>query len=342
MTGAAGGVTFPSREISPGVGEVRSSRGVGGRVGSRAGRNPPVDRRGRDLQGDVADPRGSLRPRVAMFLLQEIQGIRIADQEPPLATELRGRLGGGRFPERRLQLRRREEGPVFPRARGRGSTRRGPVSGRGSGPAGASRSTGTLSSAAGISASVSPMDGEDASAAAERTRSKARSTSSFPGSAASRAGEEDSGAAGSAGRDGAGKGIRFPTGGGEPGPSPAESRTAEPRSKKPSPPGAGGAGVLSLEDDDAVPAFPALHARTSSLDPGLVETEPRVACLALDDHPEPPEDGVARRRAFSRTIGNFPAGLKRGIRGGSRRAGAPRGRTARSRSRTARTTGRRP
>ena len=62
-------------------------------------------RRGRDLQGDVADPRGSLRFRVAMFLLQEIQGSRIADQEPPLATELRGRLDDGRFSERRLQLR---------------------------------------------------------------------------------------------------------------------------------------------------------------------------------------------------------------------------------------------
>ncbi|MBE0607475.1 MAG: hypothetical protein IH610_14470 [Deltaproteobacteria bacterium] len=39
-----------------------------------------------------------------MFLLQEIQGIRIADQEAPLATELRGRLDRGGLSGRWLQL----------------------------------------------------------------------------------------------------------------------------------------------------------------------------------------------------------------------------------------------
>ncbi len=99
------------------------------------------------------------------------------------------------------------------------------------------------SAGAGISGSVSPMGWEGAFAGTERRRSKARSTSSFPGSAASGAGEGIPFASGSAGREEAGKGIRFPTGNGEPGLSPAESRTAEPRSKKPSPPGAGGAGA---------------------------------------------------------------------------------------------------
>ncbi|OYV71765.1 MAG: hypothetical protein B7Z74_06635 [Deltaproteobacteria bacterium 21-66-5] len=40
-----------------------------------------------------------------MFLLQEIQGIRIVDQEPSLATELRVRPGGRRLEGRRLRLR---------------------------------------------------------------------------------------------------------------------------------------------------------------------------------------------------------------------------------------------
>ncbi len=341
MTGAAGGVTFPSREISSGVGDVPILARRRGRVGLTQEGTRLVGRRGRDLQGDVADPRGSLRPASRCFSCRKSRVSESLIRNPPSPrNSAEGSTTGGS-----------PIGGSSSSAGGRSSFSSGPKSrvnaprsssGRGSGPAGASPSSGTLVSVGRDRRLRSPMDGEDPSAPAERTRSKARSTSSFPGPAASRAGEEDSGAAGSSGRDGAGKGIRFPTGGGEAGSLAGgiPHRGAEVEETVPARRRRGGSAVL--EDDDAVPAFPALDARTPSLDPGLVEAEPRVACLALDDHPEPPEDGVARRRASFRTIGNFPAGLKRGIRGGSRRAGAPRGRTARSRSRTARTAGRRP
>ena len=105
MAGADGGVTFPSMEIPSEVGDAQSSRGVGDASGSR--RKDPVSSPGADeISREMSPiPGGASDSASRCFSCRKSRGVRIADQEPPLATELRGRLDDGRFSERRLQLR---------------------------------------------------------------------------------------------------------------------------------------------------------------------------------------------------------------------------------------------
>ena len=186
-----------------------------GRVGFTQEGARPVDRHGRDLQGDVADlPGGASGATSRCFSCRKSRVLESLIRNPPSPRNSAAESTTGGSPNGRSSSS----------AGGRSSFSSGPKSrvsaprfssGRGSGPEGASLSSRALDSVgAGTSASVSSAGGEDASVSAERTRSKARSTSSFPGSAASAAGEEEPGAAGSAVRDETGKGIRFPTGGG--------------------------------------------------------------------------------------------------------------------------------
>ncbi len=180
-TGAGGGVTFSSREISSEVGEAQSSRGVGDASGSRRKELPPspgADEISREMS---PTPGGASDSASRCFSCRKSRVSESLIRKPPSprnsadGSTTDGPPGGGSSSA----------------AGGRSSFSSGPrsrvnaprsSSGRTSGPAGL---TGASASAgAGISASVSPMDGEGASAPAERTRSKARSTSSFPGSVA--------------------------------------------------------------------------------------------------------------------------------------------------------------
>ncbi len=225
-----------------------------------------------------------------MFLLKEIQGIRIADQESSLASELRGWLDRVRFYERQFQLHRGRKvqfflGPEVEGQRSQVQIRTG------------SRDAGNF-----------PLHRTACLRGGRNFR--------FPDGRGGglRVGGEDpvkgqihfvpsrhrrfrGGGFHLPGRPGKAnqvpdrwRGSRI-LAGGIPHRGTEVEKTVPARCRR------GGSAVL--DDDDAVPAFPALHAGAPSLDPGIVEAEPRMACLALDDHSGPPEDGVARRSAPS-------------------------------------------
>jgi len=231
--GDADGVASPSGTIFSGAGEAQSSCGGGGTSGSCW---QEVSSTGTaEISGDMSPTPGEASDAASRcFSCRNSSASESLIRNPPSPwNPAVGSAAGGRSSF--SSGRRSRVNAPWPR------------SGRGPEPAGASGSSGTVgSSGAGISASVSPMDGDDATTPPERNRLKARSTSSSPCAAPSTAGEEDSGA---------GKGIRFPSGDREDGRSTTESRTAEPRSKEPSSPGAGGAGASPLRTTMLSPHF---------------------------------------------------------------------------------------